>query len=563
MTFIDTPGHALFSSMRAQGSSSTDLAIIVVAAEDGVQPQTLESLQLCQAAGVPIVIALTKIDLHPNPAAAAERIGHQLLESGVQVEAMGGEVPLVPISSMTGDGLDELKDTLALQAELLELVADPSALGESRVLESHQLKGLGVAADCIVTWGCVRVGDAVVVGAQHGRIKSLLDTAGARVTSMQPGFAVRIVGLATPPPAGEHILACESDTRAKQVAEWRARKSAVRRSVEDSARANAAAAADAERMSGIRNRVKRTASLRKRDGQRRYLSSKGEDIPLHLQVQPWEVALRVDLDAEASGGSGPGGVTPVAAELDRGRQVTLGAGVAGGPRTVPVLMRVDCSGSLDALHTALALIPDDEVRLKVVDTKVNDVSEGDIALARDLGASVLAFGVKVSTAVQRAAERAKVPIVQDRIIYSFVDKLADVLSAYLPAEKEARVTGRAVVQTVFPLNTSGAGKKGPSVIAGSRVVEGSITRGGQVRVLRGGEVVYKGPSLPSLQHYQERVDKVAKGEECGIGISNSWNDVEEGDVIEVVTYMTSRRRLTVDLQSTGAMAESDSEPDLE
>jgi translation initiation factor IF-2 len=226
-------------------------------------------------------------------------------------------------------------------------------------------------------------------------------------------------------------------------------------------------------------------------------------------------------------------------------------------------MRVDCSGSLDALHTALALIPDDEVRLKVVDTKVNDVSEGDIALARDLGASVLAFGVKVSTAVQRAAERAKVPIVQDRIIYSFVDKLADVLSAYLPAEKEARVTGRAVVQTVFPLNTSGAGKKGPSVIAGSRVVEGSITRGGQVSVLRGGEVVYEGPSLPSLQHYQERVDKVAKGEECGIGISNSWNDVEEGDVIEVVTYMTSRRRLTVDLQSTGAMAESDSEPDLE
>ncbi len=558
MTFIDTPGHALFSSMRAQGSSSTDLAVIVVAAEDGVQPQTIESIQLCQSAGVPIVVALTKTDLHPNPDAAAERVGHQLLESGVQIESMGGDVPLVPISSMTGSGIAELKEALALQAELLELKADAAALGEARVLESHQLKGLGVAADSIVTWGTLKVGDAVVVGEQYGRVKSLLDTGGARVKSMQPGFAVRVVGLTTPPSAGEHILACASDARAKEVAEWRARKAAVRKSVEDSARAKAQAEADAERLSGLRNRVKRTESLRKRDGQRRYLTSKGEDIPLHLQEQAWEVALRAELDAEASGGTGPGGVTPVAAELDRGKQVTVGGDAAGGPKVLPVLMRVDCSGSLDALHTALALIPDDEVRLKVVDTKVNEVSEGDVALAKDLGASILAFGVRVSGAVTRAAERAKVPIVQDRIIYGFVDKLADVLSSYLPAEKEARVTGRAVVQTVFPLNTTG-GKKGPSVIAGSRVVEGSITRGGNVRVLRGDDVVYEGPALPSLQHFQDRVDKVAKGEECGIGISNTWNDVEEGDIIEVVTWMTSRRRLTIDLHNTGAIADSSSD----
>ena len=558
MTFIDTPGHALFSSMRAQGSSSTDLAVIVVAAEDGVQPQTLESVQLCLSAGVPMVVALTKVDLHPNPDAAAERVGHQLLESGVQIEAMGGDVPLVQLSSMTGAGVGELKEALALQAELLELKAPTAALGEARVLESHQVKGLGVAADCIVTWGTLKVGDAVVVGEQAGRVKSLLDTGGARVKSMLPGFAVRVVGLASPPSAGEHILACDSDARAKEVADWRARKAAVRKSVEDSARAKATADADAERLSGLRNRVKRTESLRKRDGQRRYLTSRGEDVPLHLEEQPWEVALRAELDAEAAGGGGPGGAAPVAAELDRGRQVTVGGDAVGGPKVLPVLMRVDCSGSLDALHTALALIPDDEVRLKVVDTKVNEVSEGDVALAKDLGASILAFGVKVPGAVGRAAERAKVPIVQDRIIYSFVDKLADVLSSYLPAEKEARVTGRAVVQTVFPLNTTG-GKKGPSVIAGSRVLEGSITRGGNVRVLRGDEVVYEGPALPSLQHFQDRVDKVAKGEECGIGVSNTWNEVEEGDIIEVVTWMTSRRRLTVDLHNTGAIADSSSD----
>jgi len=555
MTFIDTPGHALFSSMRAQGSSSTDLAVIVVAAEDGVQPQTLESIQLCLSAGVPMVVALTKVDLHPNPEAAAERVGHQLLESGVQIEAMGGDVPLVPLSSMTGEGVVELKEALALQAELMELQAAQAALGEARVLESHQVKGLGVAADCIVTWGTLKVGDAVVVGEQAGRVKSLLDTAGVRVKSMLPGFAVRVVGLTSPPSAGEYVLACDSDARAKEVADWRARKASVRKSVEDSARAKATADADAERLSGLRNRVKRTESLRKREGQRRYLTSKGEDIPPHLEQQAWEVALRAELDAEAAGGSGPGGVTPVAAELDRGRQVTVGGQAAGGPKVIPVLMRVDCSGSLDALHTALALIPDDEVRLKIVDTKVNEVSEGDVALAKDLGASILAFGVKVSGAAGRAAERAKVPIVHDRIIYSFLDKLADVLSSHLPAEKEARVTGRAVVQTVFPLNTTG-GKKGPSVIAGSRVVEGSITRGGNVRVLRGNEVVYEGPALPSLQHFQDRVDKVAKGEECGIGVSNTWNDVEEGDIIEVVTWMTSRRRLTVDLHSTGAIADS-------
>ena len=554
VTFIDTPGHALFGAMRAQGSSATDVAVIVVAAEDGVQPQTLESVELCLEAGVPMVVAVTKVDLHPNTTAAVDRIAAQLLEAGVQVEEQGGDTPVVALSSMTGEGVEELKEVLALQAEVMELRAPDAAPGEALVLEASTVRGLGAVADCVVKWGTLKVGDAVVVGHQHARIKALVDTAGKRVKSSGPGSAVRVVGLPEPPGAGHHILAQPTPARAKEVAEWRSKKAEVKRAMEDAAAAAEAAAAASERTEALRAKLKRIEQLSKRDASRRYLTNKGEDIPLHLREQPWEVELRAEVESG-------GGAAAIEAELGKGRQLEVSSG-ARGVKQVPALVRVDCAGSLDAVHTVLALMPDDEVAVKVVDGRAHEVTEGDVALAADLEAAVLAFGVRVPAAVERAADKAGVAIITDRVIYGFVDKLAEHLSQFLPADVQERVMGRARVEAVIKLHSTGA-RKAPSVIAGGTVLEGAISRSGKVRVLRGEEVVYSGPPMASLQSFQNKVERVTKGDECGMGISTTWHDVQEGDIIEVLQHTTSSRRLTVDLEAAGALLARASEEDAD
>eukprot|EP01138_Halocafeteria_seosinensis_P009730 gb/GECG01009941.1/.p1 GENE.gb/GECG01009941.1/~~gb/GECG01009941.1/.p1 ORF type:complete len:955 (+),score=162.03 gb/GECG01009941.1/:1-2865(+) len=534
ITFIDTPGHSLFSKMRSSGASATDFVTLVVAAEDGVMPQTQEAVEMClnRDPPIPIVVAVTKVDRFPNTDEAIDRISKQLMNIGLQTDHSGGSTPIVPISAMSGDGIQELKEMILLQAEEMELKADLDDRVEAHILESRVVKGLGPVADAVVQWGTVKPRDYVVVGSQYCRVRSLMDTNNQPLKEAKPGTPVRIGTFDDTVSANDVILGVADEETASRIAEKRARKAEISRLLEEGKELDEKKRAEMELQKQRKRKEQDIALLQQRARRRKAIESKGLEVPEHLQPQKWEKDLEDELLRKAyeTGGS---------------FEDVVGQGVGVGEpqvQTVPVIVRADSNGSLESLCDALEQLPQDEVKVQVVRKDVGSLSEADIEYSKDTGALLFTFNVKVPTSLERKADKEGIAIHEHNIIYKFIEDMANTLSDFLPPEEEKEIIGKAEVSQVFKLNTTGAGKT-PETVAGCRVQSGVLQRNAMYQLERGGEIIQEFDSALSLRRFKEPVERIEKGQECGVALGEKFTDFQAGDILTAFTKKSVKRSI--------------------
>ncbi|MEM1036652.1 MAG: translation initiation factor IF-2 [Pseudomonadota bacterium] len=441
ISFLDTPGHAAFSAMRARGANVTDIAIIVVAANDSVMPQTIEAISHAKAAEVPIIIAVNKIDL---PEADANKVLTDLLQHDIQVEAMGGEIQAVEVSALKKKGLDDLTEAITLQAELLDLQANPKRAADGVVVESQLDKGRGSVATVLVKRGTLKRGDIVVAGAQWGKVRALVNERGQQMKEAGPAQPVEILGMDGTPEPGDAFNVVDNEARAREITEYR------------------------ERM--------------KRQKQ---------------------------------------GVATQRASLEQ-FMTNLKDG-AGNVQDLPIVLKGDVQGSVEAITQSLEKLATDEVRANVVYGAAGGISESDILLAQSTGSPVFAFNVRANKQARDLAEKEGVEIRYYSIIYELIDDVKASLSGMLAPEKKETFIGYADILEVF--NITKVGK-----VAGCKVTEGVVKRGCGVRLLRDDVVIHEG-NLKTLKRFKDEVPEVSNGMECGMAFEK-YEDIREGDKIE-------------------------------
>lgn len=451
ITFIDTPGHEAFSEMRARGASVTDIAIIVIAADDGVKPQTIEALNHAKAANAPIIIAVNKID---KPDANPDKLKAEAAELGFTPLEWGGEYEFVHISAKTGEGIDNLLETILLQAEILDLKANPNRPARAIVIESSLEKGKGPVATLIVQNGTLKVGDSIIADTTFGRVRAISDDLGCSISSITPSGVGVIIGLNEVPPAGSILLAVENDTIARDYAQ------------------------------------KRSA---------------------HLRQKELSHSTKVSFDELSS-------------------MVALGQ-----LKSLPVIVKADTQGSLEAIRGSLEKLQNEEVKVNIIHKGVGGITESDVTLA---GAStncvILGFNVRPTGSVKNKAKELGVEIKTYSIIYALLDDIKALLGGLLSPVMEEENIGEAEVRETFNIPKIGT-------IAGCFVTDGVIQKGFKVRLIRNGVVIYNG-NIASLKRFKDDVREVAKGFECGIMLEN-YNDVQVGDVFETYKEVEKQRTL--------------------
>ncbi len=441
VTFIDTPGHSAFTQMRARGAQATDIAIIVVAADDGVMPQTKESISHAKAADVPIIIAINKID---KPEANIDNVKSQLSEIGIMPVDWGGEYEFVPVSAHSGEGIDDLLDTILLQAEIMELKADPNRKAKAIVIESSLEKGLGAVANIIVKNGSLSVGDNVIAGTTYGRVRTMILDDGSRAKKIGPSTPAAVVGLNEVPQAGDVIVAVDSEKEAREIAQKR-------------------------------KELARVKELSK--------------------------STKVSLDE----------LSDLIAE--------------GKVKKLPVLVKADVQGSLEAIKKALEELKNDEVQIQIIHSGIGGITESDVLLAdASEHCYIIGFNVRPTGAVKNKAKELGVEIKTYSIIYDLLDDAKALLGGLMSPVVKEEVVGQAEVRQTFAVAKVGT-------IAGCMVIDGKIERHLGARLIRNGVVVYT-TKLSSLKRFNDDVKEVGKGYECGIMLEN-FNDIKEGDIIEV------------------------------
>jgi len=446
VTFLDTPGHEAFTAMRARGAKVTDIVVLVVAADDGIMAQTKEAIAHAKAAGVPIIVAVNKID---KPDADPSRVKTELMSYELVPEEFGGDTIVVEVSAKQKLNLDKLVETILLQAEVLELKANPNRPGRGAVIESRLDQGRGVVATLLVQKGTLKVGDLVVAGAAYGRVRSLTNDKGVSIKEAGPGMPVEIQGLSQPPEAGDMFDVAENEKVARDIAEYRARSTR--------AAAQAIAPRTMEQMFGA---------------------------------------------------------------------------VAAGTKELPVIVRGDVQGSVEAIAASLTKIGGEEVRVKLLHTAVGAVSESDVTLAKATNALIIGFNVRASAKAKELAAREKVNIRYYSVIYDVVDDVKAAASGLLSPTLKENFIGYAEIRQIF--NISKAGKVG-----GCYVTEGVVRRGAGVRLLRDGVVIHQG-TLKTLKRFKDEVKEVKSGFECGMAFEN-YEDIREGDVIEAFETVEEAR----------------------
>ncbi len=439
ITFLDTPGHAAFTAMRARGAEVTDIIILVVAADDSIMPQTEEAISHAKAAGAPIIVAINKVD---KPDANPEKVRTDLLQYEIQVEGMGGEVQDVEVSALKKTNLDALQDAILLQAELLELKANPNRAAEGAVVEARLDKGRGAVATLLVERGTLKRSDIVVVGSESGKVRAMTDDKGGQVKEAGPAYPVEVLGLNGVPEPGDKFYVVESEARAREVAEFRQRQ---RREKE------------AAKTSGT--------SLEQ----------------MMAQLQDSEI------------------------------------------KELPIVIKGDVQGSVEAIVGALDKMSTDEVRVRVLHTGVGAVSESDVILAQASSAPVIGFNVRANKQARDEAERAGVEIRYYSVIYDLIDDIKGTLSGLLDPELRETFLGNAEILEVFSISKHGK-------VAGCRVTEGKVERGAKVRLIRDNVVIHEG-ELSQLKRFKDDVNEVPAGQECGMSFAN-YEDMKVGDVIE-------------------------------
>jgi len=448
VTFLDTPGHEAFTEMRARGANVTDIVILVVAADDGLRPQTIEAINHTKAAGVPMIVAINKID---KPDAKPQKVREELLQHEVIVEDMGGDVQDVEVSATKKTNLDKLLDAIQLQAEILELKANPDRAAEGTVVEAKLDKGRGPLATVLVQRGTLRVGDVFVAGASSGKVRAMIDDKGRQVKEAGPSVPVEVLGLSAVPAAGDPFTVVENEGRAREVAAYR---------------------------QGVIDR-KRTTSA-----------------PMSLE--------------------------------------NMFATHASTTKEVPLVIKADVHGSIEAIVHALNRLSTDEVRVRILHSGVGAITESDVTLASASGAPIIGFNVRPNAKAREVAERNKVEFRYYDVIYHLTDWVKSAMSGELGPEIIETVVGRAEVREVFP-----AGKKDKA--AGLLVTEGVIRKGLNARLTREDVIVSK-TTISSLRRFKDDVAEVRAGLECGVMLADT-NDIKAGDMLEVFEVEERARTL--------------------
>ena len=441
ITFIDTPGHAAFTEMRARGANTTDLVVLVVAADDAVMPQTIEAIRHAKAAEVPIIVAINKCDL---PDANPQKVRDGLLQHEIVVEDVGGDVLAVEVSAKTKDGLDKLEEAILLQAELLELKANPNRAGEGVVVEAKLERGRGSVATVLVQRGTVNVGDIFVTGSEWGRVRALINDRGEQVEEAGPSLPIEVLGLNGTPLAGDDFVVVETEARAREIAEFRSRK-------------------------------KREAA--------QVASGRGSLEQMFTQIQAGEV------------------------------------------KELPVVIKGDVQGSVEAIASNLEKLAGDneEVKVRVLHSAVGGINESDITLAAATGAMIIGFNVRANPQAREMARRDGLEIRYYSVIYDVIDDVKGALTGMLAPSLRERFIGNAEIREVFSITKVGK-------VAGCMVTEGIVKRGAGVRLLRDNVVIHEG-RLKTLKRFKDEVKEVRESYECGMAFEN-YDDIKIGDFIE-------------------------------
>jgi translation initiation factor IF-2 len=453
VVFLDTPGHEAFTAMRARGARVTDIAILVVAADDGVRPQTIEAISHAKAAEVPIVVAINKID---KPEAQPDRVKQELTEYGLVPEEWGGDTIIVPVSAIQRENLDTLLEMILLVAEVEDLQANPNRVARGTVIEANLDKTRGPVATLLVQNGTLRVGDTLVAGSVFGKVRAMIDDRGARVEAAGPSFAVEILGLSDVPAAGDDFEVFQSEKEARSVASNRT---------------------DEQRQSRLQQEMAR---------RRVTLNS------LSAQAQEGEL------------------------------------------KELNLILKADVQGSVEAILGALKQLPQNEVQVRVLLTAAGEVTETDVDLAAASGAVIIGFNTTLANGARQAADREGVDIREYNIIYKLLDEIQGAMEGLLEPEQVEEALGQIEVRAVFPV--------GRGAVAGCYVLSGKAIRNCNIRVRRGGKVIYEG-NLDSLKRMKEDVREVNAGYECGVGVDR-FNDWVEGDIIETYKMVSKRRTLS-------------------
>ena len=443
LVFIDTPGHAAFSAMRSRGASLTDIIILVVAADDGVMPQTDEAISHAKSANVPIVVAVNKIDKEDSN---VDSIKTQLSEKGLTPEDWGGDTPFVPVSALNGKGIDDLLEIVVLQSDVMELKANSKIPSSGYILEAYLDKGRGVVATLIPKEGEIKRGDTILCGTNSGRIRALIDDKGKQLMTSAPSYPVEILGLDGVPEAGLQYNIVKNDKIAKDV---------------------------------IRNRLSNIEDEKSFKSHTVDLDFINSDLQL-LQI-----------------------------------------------KELPVIVKADTQGSLDALVSALLNFESEKCKAKIVHSAVGTINESDFMLAESTGSIILGFSTNVEPKVQAMLDKSSIRCETYKIIYEILDRIKELLEGLLDPILEERVTGHAEIREIFNLSKQGK-------IAGCLVNDGKAVRGHNIRVKREDEIVFE-TTITSLKRFKDDVKEVASGFECGIGFEN-MEDIKQGDTIEIFTF---------------------------
>ena len=439
ITFIDTPGHEAFSEMRARGAKVTDIVVLVVAANDGIMPQTVEAIRHAQAAGVPIVVAINKIDL---PGADPMKVKTALLQHGIGVEEMGGECLCAEVSAKKRINIDKLVDAILLQAEMLDLKANPNRNAEGAVIEAKMEKGRGTVITALVQKGTLRIGDICIAGKEWGHVRAMFNENGHKMQEAGPATPVEILGLQGTPSAGDDFVVVADEGKAKEITSYRIRK-------------------------------EREAKL----------------------VKSAKSAMELMLDKIKSG------------EV----------------KHLPIIIKADVQGSIEAIEGAVSKMANDEVSVQVLHSAVGAISESDVTLAKASHGLIIGFNVRANAQARDMARRDGVEIKYYSIIYDVLDDIKKGLEGMLSPELKEKLLGYAEIREVY--NITGVGKVG-----GCMVTEGMVKRGAKIRLLRDNVVVHDG-AIGQLKRFKEDVKEVKEGFECGISFEN-YNDIQKGDMIE-------------------------------
>jgi len=454
IVFLDTPGHEAFTAMRARGTRVTDIAILVVAADDGVRPQTIEAISHAKAAEVPLIVAINKVD---KETANPDRVKQELMEHSLVPEEWGGDTIMVPVSALSGENLDTLLEMIVLVAEVEDLHANPDRRARGTVIEANLDKARGPVATLLVQNGTLKVGDSLVAGPVLGKVRAMLDDRLQRVDKATPSFAVEVLGLNDVPAAGDEFEVYPDEKTARAVADKRMSE---------------------QRMS---------------------------------RLQQAMASRRVTLNT-------------ISAQVQEGDLKDLN-----------LLLKADVQGSIEAILAALQQLPQNEVQIRVLLAAPGEISETDVDLAAASGAVIVGFNTTLAPGARQSADRLGVDVRDYDVIYNLLDDIQGAMEGLLDPEMVEETLGQVEVRAVFPV------RKG--AVAGCYVLSGKVTRNCNLRVVRGGDVVYTG-KLDSLKRMKEDAKDVAAGFECGIGI-DSFSDWKEGDIIDAFRMVTKRRTLAM------------------